>query len=190
MKYRDKDEAIVVLRQAVETRLGFGVNTPSEFAVLSQQIRQSTGKSISASTLMRIWGYVSDNVQPHTTTLNLLARYASYHDFASFCADSDENGSDDVLAPRINPATDLEPRDLVLIRWSGNHEILVRHLGDAQFVIVRCQNTKLCVGDTFNCHLIIQGSPAYLDNLVHLASSPSCYIIGKGHGVHYEIIEN
>ena len=42
MKYRDKDEAIVALRQAVETRLGFGVNTPSEFAVLSQQIRQST----------------------------------------------------------------------------------------------------------------------------------------------------
>lgn len=188
MKFQDKDEAIVALRQAVETRFGSSVNTPSEFKLLDRDIKRLTEKSVSTSTLMRIWGYVSGETRPYTTTLDILASYAGWKDFAAFCSGDDDDGSDDVLAPRISVLTDLAPRDHVLLRWSGDHEILVRYLGGGQFVIERSENSKLSVGDTFNCHLIIEGHPAYFDNLVHQNEPIRCYACGSNHGVHYEVM--
>ena len=187
MKYQDKDKAIVVLRQAVEKRLGCSVNTPSEFSLLERDIKRVAGRSVSASTLMRIWGYVAGATRPYTSTLNVLAKYAGWQDFAAFREGSDEGNSDDVLSPRLSVVTNLAPRDHVLIRWSGDHEILVRYLGDVQFVIERSENSKLSVGDTFTCNLIIEGHPLYLDNLVHLNKPPRCYVCGENHGVHFEI---
>ena len=188
MKYQDKDKAIVVLRQAVEKRFGSGVSSPSEFKLLDCDIKRHTEKGISASTLMRIWGYVSGETRPYTTTLDILASYAGWKDFAAFCSGDDDHGSDDVLSPRISVLADLALRDHVLLRWSGNHEVLVRHLGNAQFVVERSENSKLSVGDTFTCHLIIQDEPLYLDNLVHHTMPPRCYVCGRNHGVHYEVM--
>ena len=107
---------------------------------------------------------------------------------AAFCSGDEDGGSDDVLSPRISVLTDLAPRDHVLLRWSGDHEILVRYLGGGQFVIERSENSKLSVGDTFNCHLIIEGHPAYFDNLVHQNEPIRCYACGSNHGVHYEVM--
>ena len=190
MKYQDKDEAIVALRQSVEKRLGSGVNTPSEFSLLERDIKRVAGRSVSASTLMRIWRYISGTTHPYTSTLNILAKYAGWHDFASFCKGGDDGGSNDVLAPRISVLTALAPRDHVLIRWSGDHEILVRYLGDGQFVIERSQNSKLSMGDTFTCSLIIEGHPMYLDNLVHQNDPVRCFVCGSNNGVHFELIEH
>ena len=194
MIYHDKDEAIVALRRAVEKRLGSGVNTPSEFKQLESDIKRVAKKGISTSTLMRLWGYVAGETRPYTTTLDILANYAGWQDFAAFCEGgdgvNDESGSDDVLSERLSVDTDLAPRDHVLVRWSGDHEVLMRHLGGAQFVVERSHNSKLAVGDTFTCHLIIQGAPLYLDNLVHLNLPPRCYICGKNNGISYEVIEN
>lgn len=187
MKYKDKDEAIVGLREAVEKRLGGIVITSGDYILLERDIKRVTDKGVSRSTLMRIWGYVAGSTCPYTSTLNVLARYAGWKDFAAFCEIGAEGGSDDVLAPRISVLTDLAPRDHVLLRWSGDHEILVRYLGDGQFVIERSENSKLSVGDTFNCHLIIEGHPAYLDNLVHQNEPIRCYACGSNHGVHFEI---
>lgn len=190
MKYKDKDEAIVALRRAVEARFGSSVNTPSEFKLLDRDIKRLTDKSVSTSTLMRIWGYVSGETRPYTTTLDILASYAGCKDFAAFCSGDEDGGSDDVLAPRVSVLTDLAPRDHVLLRWSRDHEILVRHLGNAQFVIERNHHSKLSVGDTFTCGLIIEGQPVYLDNLVHQNEPPRCYVCGRNHGVHYQVMHS
>ena len=135
---------------------------------------------------MRIWGYVSSTSRPSITTLNALAVYAGYRDFASF-DDVDVTGSADVVSSHINVDRDLTPRDHLLLRWSGNHVILTRYIGNGQFVVERSEHSKLAVGDTFTCHLIINDQPLYLDDLVHGSMPPRCYMCGKNHGVRYEI---
>ena len=181
-------EKIATLRQAVEHRLGRSVNTPSEFKLLSDDIKHQSNISISQSTLMRIWGYVTSNVRPSETILNSLAVYAGYHDFESF-GNGDGKCSDVIVSLHINVDTDLAPRDHVLVRWSGDHEILVRYLGEAQFVVERSINSKLSVGDTFTCHLIIQNQPLYLDNFVHQTTAPHCYVCGRNNGIRFEVIK-
>ena len=135
---------------------------------------------------MRVWGYVSSTAHPSITTLNALAVYAGYHDYASF-GEGGMTGSADVVSSHINVDKDLTPRDHVLLRWSGNHEISVRYIGNGQFVVERSSNSKLAVGDTFTCHLIINDQPLYLDDLVHRSMPPRCYVCGKNHGVRFEI---
>lgn len=180
-------EKLAALRLSVELRLGHGVNTPSEFKRLSEDIKQQLGRAISQSTLMRLWGYVNSTTQPNASTLDALSIYAGYHDFASFNTSINE-GSDTVLSESINVDSDLSPRDHIELRWSGNHVVLARHLGGAQFVVEHSENSKLTVGDTFTCHLFIQGQPLYLDNLVHQSMAPRCYVCGKSHGVNFKVI--
>ena len=183
----EKDR-IAVLRHAVEQRLGHGVNTPSEFRRLSLEIEHRTGRTMSVSTLMRMWGYVSSNVKPNVTTLDVLAVYAGYRDYASFASGDETDGSDEVMTDHVNVDKELNARDHVLLRWQPGRECLVRYMGDGQWVVERSEHTKLAVGDTFTCHLIVQGHPLYLDNLVHQSMPPRCYVCGQHNGVQYEVL--
>lgn len=182
-------DVIVTLRRAVEHRLGHGVSSPNQFKELGKDIERCTGRKVSVSTLMRLWGYVSSDVKPNVTTLDTLATYAGYRDYASLATGLDENGSDEVLTGHINVDEELKSRDHVLLRWQPGRECLVRYMGGGQWVVVRSEGTKLAVGDTFTCHLMVQGHPLYLDNLVHGSQEPRCYVCGMNHGVHYEVIK-
>ena len=51
-------------------------------------------------------------------------------------------------------------------------------------------NSKLSVGDTFECVLFIEGEPLYLNNLVHEGNPPIAYQIGSKSGVRFEVIED
>lgn len=182
-------DSIAALRRAVEQRFGHGVNSPSEFKRLSQAIEQQTGSTVSTSTLMRLWGYVSNQVKPNVTTLDALATYAGYRDYASLVSGADDDGSDEVLSAHLNVDRELQERDHVLLRWQPGRECLVRHMGGGQFVVERSERTKLAVGDTFICHLIVQDHPLLLDNLVHKSMPPRCYVCGQRNGVQYEVLK-
>lgn len=183
-------DVIVTLRRAVEHRLGHGVSSPNQFKELGAEIERCTGRSVSVSTLMRLWGYVNSDVNPNVTTLDTLAAYAGFRDYASITTGfDDENGSDDVMTGHINVDEELKARDHVMLRWQPGRECLVRYMGGGQWVVERSERTKLVVGDTFTCHLMVQGHPLYLDNLVHNSQGPRCYVCGQNHGVHYEVIK-
>lgn len=182
-------DVIVKLRRAVEQRFGHGVSSPNQFKELGKEIERCTGCKVSVSTLMRLWRYVSSEVKPNVTTLDTLATYAGYRDYASFATGLDENDSDNVMTGHINVDKELKVRDHVLLRWQPGRECLVRYMGDGQWVVERSEGTKLAAGDTFTCHLMVQGHPLYLDNMTHGALRPRCYVCGRNHGVRYEVIK-
>ncbi|MBR1520406.1 MAG: hypothetical protein IJ635_04125 [Bacteroidaceae bacterium] len=79
-------QTLQTLCEAVEQRLGRKPKTPKDFDNLMGDIWQKTHERISASTLMRIWGYTKSNGMPRIDTLNILAHYLDYADYASFVA--------------------------------------------------------------------------------------------------------
>lgn len=182
-------DVIATLRRAVEQRFGHGVSSPNQFKELGKEIERRTGRKVSVSTLMRLWRYVSSEVKPNVTTLDTLAAYAGYRDYASLATCSDENDSDNVVTDHINVDKELKARDHVLLRWQPGRECLVRYMGGGQWVVERSERTKLAVGDTFTCHLMVQGHPLYMDNLTHESQKPRCYVCGRNHGVRYELIK-
>lgn len=83
---RDQIEAIKQLRNAVERTIGKTLETNKDFENLSNSIYDKTHVRISATTLKRIWGYLSENVTPRRYTLDQLARFIDYDSFDAFCA--------------------------------------------------------------------------------------------------------
>jgi len=71
----------------LETRLNWGDSsewTSYDFEKLSAAIAESTGVTLSITTLKRLWGKLKYNNIPTTTTLNTLAQFAGYSDWRDF----------------------------------------------------------------------------------------------------------
>ena len=75
---------IAQLRQKVEETFGQEIKTPKDFENLSLAVSDCTKDYISATTLKRMWGYLTEPVTPRRTTLDVLAQYVGYKDWAAF----------------------------------------------------------------------------------------------------------
>lgn len=170
------------------------MKTPRDFEWLSSDIQKKRGESLSVNTLKRIWGYLHSTSQPRDYTLDCLARYLGYSDFAHFTAHEqglagEESSSEAVITKKLNVSQDLAVRDRLLLTWSPGRSCTIRHLGNEQFVVEESDRTRLLPGNTFRCGLIIEGEPLYLDDLVQKGSSPVVYVCGKTNGIHFEVIK-
>ena len=78
---------LAYLLRKVEERYGRSVKTSTDFEALSVTIEREIGEFISASTLKRLWGYVSLQPSPRIATLDVLSRYIGAGSFAGFSRD-------------------------------------------------------------------------------------------------------
>ena len=73
------------LLSEVERTYGRRIATSTDFEALAVMIEHQTRELISASTLKRLWGYVTLNPTPRMTTLDVLARYIGQSSCKKFC---------------------------------------------------------------------------------------------------------
>lgn len=75
------------LRDVVESKLGYNLNTPKNFSSCRATIFESLHENISVSTLKRMWGYVKqpDDYMPSIHTLDTLSQFVGYDSFAAYC---------------------------------------------------------------------------------------------------------
>ena len=82
---QDKQEqALAKLRDKIEETIGRKMKTPKDFDFLSEQVFEKLHETVSATTLKRIWGYLSETSVPRISTLDILSQYVGYTDWASF----------------------------------------------------------------------------------------------------------
>jgi len=74
------------LRTAIEQEVERVLSAPSDFRWLSKQIEERTREHLSPTTLMRLWGYSEEWVNPRKVTLNILARFLGYMGYDDFMA--------------------------------------------------------------------------------------------------------
>ncbi len=175
-----------LLKKEVEKMMGRQLREARDFEELSGLLLSHTQERLSPTTLKRLWGYLpNEEVQTRRHTLDVLARLTGFHDYGDFCARAD--GLDEVQSGILYEAgittEGMRRGQRLVITWRPDRRIVVQHLGDSRFEIVEAENTKLCVGDTFRCHLMIQHEPLYLDDVVHLGQLAMTYVAGQRDGV-------
>lgn len=172
------------LRDRIEEMMGRKMKTPRDFAWLSMQVEERTRQRVSGSTLRRFWGYVNEGVKASVFTKDVLAQYLGYRDFAQFSEMQGSGGAQSqvVMGDRIC-CDDLYEGQMLKLTWLPDRTCIVRYEGQGQFSVVDSKNTRLSKGDTFECHLIINHEPAYLDQWSHEGSAPATYVIGKTNGI-------
>ena len=79
-----QEQALAKLRDRIEETVGRKMKTPKDFDFLSEQVFEKLHETVSATTLKRIWGYLSEASIPRISTLDILSQYVGYTDWASF----------------------------------------------------------------------------------------------------------
>ena len=73
-----------ILREMIEKMAGRKMVVPRDFVWLSEKVEERTQQRVSASTLRRFWGYVSEGVSASKFTKDVLAKFLGYADFQEF----------------------------------------------------------------------------------------------------------
>ena len=175
----------------IETALKRKISTPKDFEFLRERIYSRLHVLVSRTTLMRFWGYVDEGVTPRKTTLDILTQFLGYQDWDNYCQNAllpKEQQSSPVLSRRLSVANTLVKGERLRLTWLPDRLCEIEYLGDLQFCVVSSENTRLKMGDTFECSLIIEGEPLYLDNLRQGKQQSIAYVCGKKSGVFFEYI--
>lgn len=175
-----------LLMQEVENVIGYRLVEAGDFEQLSHLLLLHTRERLSPTTLKRLWGYLSnEKVATRRHTLDVLSRfvgYRSYEDFYNHIGDAKDVQSGIRAEERVT-TENMRLGQRLIITWRPDRRIVIKHLGGSRFEIIEAVNTKLCVGDTFRCHLMIQHEPLYLDDLVHQGLPAIVYVAGQRNGV-------
>ena len=181
--YKDLKEAAekVAMRKIVVKR---------DFEYLSMHIQNRTGAYISPITLRRIWEDEKYNIAPRQYTLDTLAHYVGFNNYEAFIISSsgEEKSQSGFLVNDYLPTNTLQKGVHIQIQWEPGRVITVEYIGCEMFKVVESINSKLSKGDTFQCDIITQGEPLYLNRLIHEGGYPTRYFCGKTSGVRYRII--
>jgi hypothetical protein len=181
-----------ILRQEVEKTFGRQLIEARDFEQLSHLLLSHTRERLSPTTLKRFWGYLkNEEVQTRPHTLDVLARFVGYKSYDDFCAQADrlDEVQSGIKAEEKITTESLRRGQRLIITWRPDRKIMVRHLGNSQFEVVEAQNTKLNVGTTFRCHLMIQHEPLYLDEVVQIGQPAMVYVAGQKDGVMVEVCD-
>lgn len=175
----------------IEIALKKKLCTPKDFLFLRERIYARLHTLVSHTTLMRIWGYVDEKVNPRKGTLDILAQFLGYEDWDGYNQNSGlakEQQSSPVMSRRLSVAKTLACGDRVRLTWQPERICEIEYMGDLLFRVIASDKTRLKAGDTFECSLIIEGEPLYLDNLRQGDQQPIAYVCGKKSGVFFEYL--
>ena len=179
------------IRQEIETALNRQMKTPKDFEHLRDRIYARLHVLVSRTTLMRLWGYVDEDVQPRVSTLTILAQFLGYRDWEEYCQNAQlpkDQQSSPVMNRRLSVASDLVRGERIRLAWQPDRVCVVEYLGELSFRVASSENTRLRPGDTFQCSLIIEGEPLYIDHLIQENRPAIAYVCGKKSGVLFEYI--
>ncbi len=93
-----------------------------------------------------------------------------------------------ILSRKLSVAQELFAGERLRLIWQPERICDIEYLGNLQFRVVASENTRLKAGDTFECSLIIEGEPLYLDNLRQDGQQPISYVCGNKSGVLFEYL--
>lgn len=173
------------LLSQVEKRYGRRVATSTDFEALSVFIEHETGELISASTLKRMWGYVSSHPTPRKDTLDILCRFIGHRDFRMFCDSlkTTEAFASDFFTDKAIYSEDLKPGTHLTIGWNPNRVVGLIYLGDGRYEVTDSANAKLQPGDRFELSHLMHGYPLFIPRILRDGSFTPAYIAGNDGGL-------
>ncbi len=181
-----------LLRQ-VEDKFGHRLSTTTDYELLSFVIEREIGELISASTLKRLWGYVSYSSTPRVATMDTLCRYLGQKDFKSFCKKLKDSGAvvSSFFTSKTIETASLKEGSSLLLGWAPNRLVEIRFIGGTTFEVISVENAKLRPGDRFEASEFILGAPLFIATIRRSDGTVTPpYVAAKAEGLNVlEVLE-
>lgn len=192
LSYKVSQEGINALRRYVENYLDRRIVTPSDYDYLSFIISDRVHKSVSATTLKRVWGYVRDNgedYKPGRYTASALAALVGYRDYEDFISAYNEGEIQSAsYMGESMPSSDLEHGEQVELQWTPGRRCVLQYIGNNRFRVLESRNSKLRVGDEVECAIFMQRAPLYFSRVIRQGEQDSSYIAGARTGIRWQLL--
>ena len=185
MNFKTNLPEIATLRNRVKEKAQLPLDTHFHFIQLVAELEKELHEHMSETTLERVWGYSTRGYDTVSLrTLDVLSMYGTGCLWAKFCEELAAECESELFNVERVVSADLAIGDRVRIGWLPDRVCEVRYLGNNRFVAERCENSKMCEGDTFSCLQFTLGEEATLSNFGHHDSPlTQTYIIGQKHGL-------
>ena len=169
--------------QLLKEKSGNALRIPSDCEYLSLDIESKTGVRIGATTLKRLVGFAQDEREPHTSTLDAIARYLGYAHWEELSQIEDKGNSDfDAPDDEIRSA-DLQPDAQVEIAYLPDRRLKLQYLGDQRYCVVESKNSKLWVGDEVEIQNFVLHHPLLVLNVWRNGESLGQFTAGRVSGL-------
>ena len=169
--------------QLLKEKSGNALRIPSDCEYLSLDIESKTGVRIGATTLKRLVGFAQDEREPHTSTLDAIARYLGYAHWEEL-SQIEDNGNSDFDAPdeEIRSA-DLQPDANVEIAYLPDRRLKLQYLANQRYRVVESKNSKLLVGDEVEIQNFVLHHPLLVLNVWRNGESLGQFTAGRVSGL-------
>ena len=173
------------LLRLVEKHYGRHLSTTTDFESLSVLIERETGELLSASTLKRLYGYVSMKPVPRKSTLDILARYIGKKSYDQFREELKESTAftSTFFSRKTVYASELKDGDIIRIGWDPDRVVNLKYLGDNEFEVLESLNSQLLAGDKFEQVSFMMGYPLYISRILRDGEYTPSYIAGMQNGL-------
>ena len=188
MSIRINSPQIAALRAEIEKIIG-KMHSHSKFIKLQELIYIKCKEHISVSTLERIWGYSTRNVENVSIkTLDIISNFVDADCWTTFCENLRNTNKKESLIFKDKDAIkteDIPVGTSIRIAWLPDRICEIEYLGANRFITLRSENASIKAGDTFRCLTIQKGRELYMDSLTLKgeAESDCRYVVGQINGL-------
>lgn len=171
-------------RSLIEKKFGEEIKYQYQCMALEHSIFSTTGDHLGLSTLKRLLGFVKYDNFPSKSTLDILARYIGYENYADFEAENvpTQLTSEFVSVDAVEVGK-LNVGDRLKLKYQPNRCLSLKYLGEEVFKVEEINGGKLRIGDLLTVRQIAQGFELLATEVVRDGEKLGSYVAARQGGV-------
>lgn len=174
--------------ELLNQKCGREIRLSGDCEYLALDIESVTGEHIGVNTLKRLLGFIDDEREPRTSTLDVIARYLGFDNWDLLSIyDNQSNSSFESSSEEIR-VSELSEGQCVQISYLPDRRLVMAYQGDGHFLVQMSENSKLLAGDELAVTHIVQGYPLLVTEVIRDGKSLGSFTAGKAQGIRFKII--
>jgi hypothetical protein len=177
------------IQKQLKHKSGVDFQDPSDAAQLALDIETVTGEHVGVNTMKRLLGMIDDEREPRVSTLNIVARYLGYADWAElrlFDNGSNSDFGDDDEGVLV--ASSLSEGSRLSISYAPDRVVSLCHLRDDHFVVEHSVNSKLKEDDEIVVTHFVKGYPLLVGEVIRNGRSLGRFVAGRERGINFQLL--
>jgi hypothetical protein len=172
-----------IIKKRIEDKFGRPVRYSKDCEILAAVITTETKRSISGSTLKRIFGLVDGTKEPRLYTLDVLAMFLGYQTWESLINDFNTDQHSGFDSIQEIHSSDIKEGEKLIVKYEPERELILECIAPSEFKIEQSINSKLQRNDTIQIKSITKAYPLFISNVVRENKNLGQYIAGKLSGI-------
>lgn len=168
------------IRKQIEQSFGSALRYPGDIEGLVEDIQFKTGERVSLNTLKRLWGFIGPEVEPRSSTLDIIARYLGSNDWPDYQSRISGIGNSDFEENKqLIDAAVMPAGTQVCFGYHPDRLVTLKCLGKGVFEVTESINSKLLPTDVISVMGFCEGYPLNVASVMRDGVELGPFVAGK-----------